>query len=328
MAPSAGRNLLLIGALFVLFVGANAQNGTTIQINFIAANGPVVVGKFLQFTTLLRNSGPSSYNGSNGTNVTVVFNGTLSVTCSDAYLLNVNSTLASPGCNEQITIPPYAVGSQLNESYPGCDVNPQGLIDLNTTTGPVRYPTSVTADGHTATWTNVILAPGVTTALPVVGFIQYQQPILCLATFGPSDPTGANSTILNAPSGVNGTSSNTLQKGTIFNSILQPPSSRKPPSRSYSWKRNRCPWAEGGSGACADNRSRTSAFAYSYSHSFSYHCTVVPTSFRLVPDTRVNKAALLKKPRYSEGGNQGFLRGKKAGFLRVRHFASTVTYLG
>jgi hypothetical protein len=71
----------------------------------------------------------------------------------DAYLLNPNFTLASPGCNEAITIPPYAVGTPLNETYPGCDVNPQGLINLNTTTGNVLYPTIVTADGHTATWT-------------------------------------------------------------------------------------------------------------------------------------------------------------------------------
>lgn len=37
MAPSAGR-ILLLGALFVLFVGATAQNGTTIQINVSLLN--------------------------------------------------------------------------------------------------------------------------------------------------------------------------------------------------------------------------------------------------------------------------------------------------
>jgi hypothetical protein len=55
----------------------------TFLLQFIAANGPVVVGKLLQFTTLLRNSGPGSYNGSTAN---VFFNGTLTVTCSGEWL--------------------------------------------------------------------------------------------------------------------------------------------------------------------------------------------------------------------------------------------------
>ncbi|GAQ88483.1 hypothetical protein KFL_004320090 [Klebsormidium nitens] len=221
---------VLFGVVVYLLQGGpvRADNGTTISINFLSANGPVAVGDLLQLTTLLRNTGPGSYASSVAA---VTYNGTLTVTCSDAYIININSTLASPGCTKQPMSPPYPVG--LNGTYPGCDVNPQGVFNLNTSTGPVRYPSSVTADGHTAIWTNVILVPNVSTALPMFGRIQYQQPILCLATFGPSRGSVANSSILNALNEVNGTSSSTLQKGITFAQILQPPnlfpSSNPPP---------------------------------------------------------------------------------------------------
>ncbi|GAQ88482.1 Protein kinase superfamily protein [Klebsormidium nitens] len=184
-------------------------------MSFVAANGPVTVGKLLQVTTLVRNSGISMLNGA-----TTMVNGTLSVSCSDAFLINRNLTLASPGCNERITIPPYAVGTPLSEAYPGCDVNPQGLFDLNASSSRVFYPTTVSAAGHTATWTNVMLPPDAAiVALPMIGVIQYQEPILCVATFS-ANPFSAP--IGNAPTGIDGTSSLALQKGVIFNSILQP----------------------------------------------------------------------------------------------------------
>ncbi|GAQ91569.1 hypothetical protein KFL_008080060 [Klebsormidium nitens] len=131
--------------------------------------------------------------------------------------------LQAPAAPPRLAAPPIRLGRLWADPTRGCDPNPlgRGFLPTTRTTSPSgpTYPSVVSADGHSAVWRNVTLST-IPVSLPLIGLVNYYQPILCLATVTPGSSAYS---IGNPVISISYVSKNYVKEGLVYTNIIPPP---------------------------------------------------------------------------------------------------------